>query len=172
MDKVKKNYLSAAIWPGIVLGLLSVIPIVNYVNFICCLWVIAGGVLAALIFKQETGDVKPGEGALSGFFAGLIGAVVQSVGMWILWYFFHENYLAMLYEIFQTAEFDPAAQEMMAKFINNPAIMFFGSLITAIITNSIFATLGGLLGASIFHKKQPDIDSTVESSKSDEIEES
>ena len=156
MGKAKKAYLSSALWPGIVLGLLSVIPIVNYVNFFCCLWIIGGGFLAALVFKQETGDVKTGDGALCGLIAGLIGAVVQAVGVGILWYFFHETYLSSLYEIFSQAEFDAAMQDMMAQMVSNPIIMVSLTLVSGIILNSIFATLGGIIGSAILHKKNID----------------
>ena len=93
MEKTKKPYFSSALWPGIILGLLSIIPIVNYVNFVCCLWVIAGGVLAAVVFKQEAGEIDVGKGAFVGFVAGMIGAVVQTIGTGVLWYFFKANYL-------------------------------------------------------------------------------
>jgi hypothetical protein len=38
--------LKPAIIGGVVLGLLSVIPFVNFANACCCLWAIVGGLLA------------------------------------------------------------------------------------------------------------------------------
>ncbi|MCK5833576.1 hypothetical protein KAH81_07895 [bacterium] len=170
MNKQKKPYFSSALWPGIVLGILSVIPIVNYVNLICCLWVIAGGVLSSLIFKQEFGDITPGQGAITGLIAGIVGAFVQAIGVGVLWYFFHENYLSNLYEIVSSAEFDIATQEMMAEVITNQWLMIAGSLIGGIMIYSVFALFGGLIGAAIFRKKKSSLSSESETKES-EIEE-
>lgn len=155
MSDNKKPYLSSALWPGIVLGLLSVIPYINLVNLFCCLWVVGGGFLASLVFKQENGSVSTGQGAIVGLFAGLIGSVVQAIGIGTLWYFFHESYLANLYELFGSAEFDAATQDMMASLITNPWFMMFGSLLLGIFVYTIFAVFGGIIGAAVFNRKAP-----------------
>ena len=36
-----------ALWGGVFIGVLSALPIVNFGNCCCCLWVICGGALAA-----------------------------------------------------------------------------------------------------------------------------
>ena len=154
MVKGKKPFLSSAIWPGIVLGLLSTIPYVNYGNCLCCLWIVGGGFLAALIFKQEWGSITPGEGAIVGLVAGLIGAAVQAVGAGILGYFFRDMYLSSLLEIYSAFEIDMAMQEMMANFIFNPVLLMTITLVSSLIANSIFATVGGLIGGAVFKEKQ------------------
>ncbi len=53
------------------------LPIVAAGNC-CCLWVVGGGVIAAYLFQQNhSAPITPGDGALVGLFAGLIGAFVQ-----------------------------------------------------------------------------------------------
>ena len=150
----KKPFLSSALWPGVVLGLLSVIPVVNYGNFFCCMWIIGGGVLATIIFKSENKSVTSGEGAIVGFIAGMIGAVVVAIGNGILWFFFHENYLANLKEVIDTGSFDPEMIDTVAGMINNPTLLIIFSLIGALIMNAIFSTFGGFLAASIMQKKE------------------
>ena len=58
------------------MGVLSALPLINAGNVCCCLWVVSGGVVAAYVLQQnQTAPITPGDGALVGLLAGLIGAV-------------------------------------------------------------------------------------------------
>ncbi len=73
----KPGYAQPALIGGVVLGVLSALPIVSVGNACCCLWVVAGGVIAAYLFQQnQHRPITPADGALVGLLAGLIGAVV------------------------------------------------------------------------------------------------
>src|SRR5215475_16153060 len=62
---------------GRVMGVLSSLPLINLGNLCCCLWVVSGGVVAAYLLQQnQTSPITPGDGALVGLFAGIIGAGV------------------------------------------------------------------------------------------------
>ncbi len=149
----KKPFLSSALWPGIILGLLSVIPIVNYGNIICCLWVLGGGALAAVVFNSETKRISTADGAKVGLLAGIIGAFVVAIGNGIMWFFFSENYLAGLNDVFKMGELDPAMIDMAADLINNPVLLITITLVSSLIMNSIFGALGGLIGATVLNRK-------------------
>ncbi len=153
MKTQSKPYLSSALWPGIVLGLLSAIPIINYGNLLCCIWVVGGGFLAALVFKQEYESIKPGEGAFVGLIAGIIGAIVTSIAAGIMWFFFGESYLANMSEVFSAGELDPAVFDMMIGLTSSPWLIVVVSLIIWALNNAIFATVGGLLGATFLKKR-------------------
>src|SRR5256885_5768798 len=74
------NKLKPAIIGGVVLGLLSVIPFVNWANLCCCLWAILGGALASYLYiKNSPVPATPGDGAILGAMAGLVGAVISVV---------------------------------------------------------------------------------------------
>jgi hypothetical protein len=76
----KPNYAQPAFIGGLVMGVLSALPLVSAGNLCCCLWVVGGGALAAYLLQQnESGAITPGDGALVGLLAGLIGAVVQTL---------------------------------------------------------------------------------------------
>jgi len=47
------NKLKPAVLGGLVVGILSAIPFVNYC---CCLWAIGGGLLAGMLYKGRTGS--------------------------------------------------------------------------------------------------------------------
>src|SRR5215510_4771252 len=71
------DFFKPAITGGLLLGVLSSIPLLSALNFLCCLWVQAGGGLATyLLDKQRPGRLKYSDGAFVGVFSGLIGAFV------------------------------------------------------------------------------------------------
>jgi hypothetical protein len=65
---------------GAVAGVLSSLPIIYLGNLCCCLWIIAGGVVAAYVMQQnQETPITPADGALVGLLAGIVGAVVALV---------------------------------------------------------------------------------------------
>jgi uncharacterized protein YqgC (DUF456 family) len=74
------NRLQPALFGGLFIGVLSALPIVNVGNCCCCLWVIAGGVLAVYLRQQNMPfQVTASEGVLVGLLAGIIGGVVAAI---------------------------------------------------------------------------------------------
>src|SRR2546427_5040357 len=60
---------------GLVMGVLSALPIISAGNLCCCLWIITGGLVAAYVLQQnQPTPITPGDGALVGLLAGLAGA--------------------------------------------------------------------------------------------------
>ncbi len=74
------NKLKPALIGGVLLGLLSAIPVVNLVNVCCCLWALIGGLLASYLYiKNSPVPASAGDGAILGALAGLVGAVIVVV---------------------------------------------------------------------------------------------
>ena len=72
--------LQPALWGGVFIGVLSALPIVNFANCCCCLWVLVGGALAAYLRQQNNPyQIDAAEGAIVGLMAGAIGGIVYSV---------------------------------------------------------------------------------------------
>ncbi len=72
--------LQPALWGGLFIGVLSALPLVNLGNCCCCLWVLAGGALAAYLRQQSLPyQIAAAEGALVGLMAGVVGAIVDTV---------------------------------------------------------------------------------------------
>jgi hypothetical protein len=146
--------LLPALLGGLFIGVLSSLPFVSAVNTCCCLWVVTGGMLATWLMQQNTPrPVTLGEGALVGLLAGLVASVV-----WIVWSLVGVFVLGVTpfdFAEFQRAmnesEMPPEAREALENL--SPGVVLAVGAVIWTIVSTIFATLGGLLGAALFKKK-------------------
>ena len=150
---------------GLVIGVLSSLPLISAGNICCCMWVVAGGAVAAYLLQQnQTAPIAPGDGALVGLFAGLIGACVGFVISVPLSLMMAPMQQAMMQRVLENAgDMPPAARQFLENFsAPRTAAGFLGQLAVRVVffgftlvVWSIFSTLGGLLGAAIFKKTPP-----------------
>src|SRR5437764_5030398 len=149
-DKMKPALIG-----GVVLGILSAIPFVNLPNLCCCAWAIAGGILAAhLYIKASPAPVRPGDGAVLGVLAGVVGAVLYLIIGVPLNYVTGNVMVGVLANMIASSNPDQAEALRMQ--------MASGSSIAGAIINGIiwmvlliiFATIGGLIGVAIFEKRK------------------
>jgi len=137
------NKLKPALLGGLVVGLLSAIPFINYC---CCIWAIGGGLLAGFLYiKNSPTPVPTGDGAIVGALAGVVGGLIYLViGL----------PLALVF----------GAAEMEAQFrrsgiqmpFSGTLLLVIGALIAAL-GLLVLATLGGLLSIPIFEKRKGDV---------------
>jgi hypothetical protein len=136
------NKLKPALLGGLVVGLLSAIPFINYC---CCIWSIGGGALAAYLYiKSSPMPVSMGDGAMVGGLAGVVGGIIYLViGLPI----------AILFGM-------AAMQEQLTRSgvelpFSGIALMIVSGIVGAIIL-AVLATLGGIIGVAIFEKRKGD----------------
>jgi hypothetical protein len=131
----------AALIGGLIAGILSAIPIVNYC---CCLWAIGGGVLAAFLYVKSTGaTLTPGGGASLGAVAGGIAAVVYLV-------------IGLPLNLLIGAAAVAGQMEQMERAgvsvpLSGIALVIVFMIIGAVLV-FLFTLLGGVIGAPIFGK--------------------
>jgi hypothetical protein len=149
------NKLKPALIGGVVLGLLSVIPFVNFVNICCCLWAILGGVLASHLYvKGSPTPTSTGDGAIVGALAGLVGAVIViiiGIPISILTSGLMTGFFLSLIEGINPSQAELMRQQMEAGQTVAGAIV--NGIILAVLL-VIFSTIGGLIGISIFEKRK------------------
>ena len=134
------NKLKPALLGGLIVGVLSAIPFINYC---CCIWSIGGGALAAFLYiKGSSVPVKTGDGAVVGGLAGVIGGIIYLV-------------IGLPLAIF----FGMAAME--AQLSNSGVHLPFSGMILMIVASlvgaiflALLATLGGVIGVAIFEKRK------------------
>jgi len=150
------NKLKPALIGGVVLGLLSVIPLVSVANLCCCLWAILGGMLATNLYvKSSPTPVSAGEGAVVGALAGVIGAVIYVIIGIPIAYAMGPTMRNMIVRLIENM--DPRQAEMMRQQFeaqgNAIAPLIIQGLIVAVLL-FLFAIIGGLLGVPIFEKRK------------------
>jgi hypothetical protein len=144
------------------MGVLSALPLVNLVNTCCCLWVVAGGVIAAYLLQQnQPAPVSAGDGAIVGFLAGLVGSLVMfllSIPIGMLIAPFEREMVERALSM--SANLPPELRRVLESygeprtdlgFIGQAILRIVAAFIFLVIS-SVFSTLGGLLGAAIFRK--------------------
>ena len=152
------NKLKPAVIGGVVLGLLSVIPFVNWANLCCCLWAILGGALASYLYiKNSPVPATPGDGAILGAMAGLVGAVISVVIGIPVSILMSGVMIGIVVRLMESI--NPSQAEMMRTQIEagqTVAGAIVNGLIVAVLL-VIFSTLGGLIGIPIFEKRKRDV---------------
>ena len=126
------NKLKPAIIGGVVIGLLSIIPIINLGNICCCLWAILGAIA----------------GAVGGVIVIILGIPISIVAGGIT----RELFVRLMESI------NPSQAEMIrAQMLSGLTVAreVVNGIVLAVCL-VIFSTLGGLLGVPIFEKRKRD----------------
>ncbi len=134
------NKIKPALLGGLIVGVLSAIPIVNYC---CCIWTIAGGALAAFLYiKSSPTPVTVGDGAVVGGLAGVFGGIIYLIiGLPIALFF---SMAAMQDQLDRTGVNLP---------LSGTLLMIVAGIIGAIVL-ALLTMLGGIIGVAIFEKRK------------------
>jgi len=149
------NKLKPALIGGVLLGLLSAIPVVNLVNICCCLWALIGGLLASYLYiKNSPVPARAGDGAILGALAGLVGAVIVvviGIPISIIAGGITRELLIRLIENVNPGQAEAIRIQMEAGS-TIPGAILNGIILAVLLV--IFSTIGGLLGVPIFEKRK------------------
>lgn len=149
------NKVKPALIGGVLLGLLSAIPFVNFINVCCCFWAILGGLIASFIYiKNSPTPVSPSDGAIVGTLAGIIGAAIYIViGIPI-----NIALRGTMNEVFiNIMERVNPAQVEMTRRIMEADVTVWSTIIQGIILAFlmiVFSIVGGLIAVPIFEKRK------------------
>ena len=154
--------LQPALLGGVFIGVMSALPIINFGNCCCCLWVLAGGALAVYLRQQNSPNaIDASEGALMGLLAGLIGGVIGAllaIPIQMMFGPMQQEWMSRI--LAGNEDMPPEAREMAERMMAGQAFVLIGAVINIIIS-VIFGMLGGLLGVAIFKKSAPPQPPTV-----------
>jgi len=141
---------------GVVIGLLSSIPIVSIGNVCCCLWVVLGGLLTTYLDQQRRPEpIETADAVLGGLVAGLIGSVISCAISAAIF----AATGALVQESIRNAiegnsQIPPEWRDRIVGFTAHGGMMVIIFAITVPVY-AIFAMLGALLGVAFFKKKTP-----------------
>lgn len=147
---------------GLIVGVLSVIPLVSAGNLCCCLWAWVGGAVAAkILIGNSPNPVTIAEGAKIGALAGGLGAFIRVfIGLpvelvtlpWQLRLaekFANDSGNARLQEFLK-----PVLEQLQTQSVGEQIIgMLPGTLIGGIVLLG-FTVLGAIVGVKLFEKRQ------------------
>jgi hypothetical protein len=156
----KPNKLLPAIYGGAIMALISAIPVLNFVNCLCCAGVMFGGFMAVFFYQKDLKSGMPllssSDGVVLGLLAGLFGAILGSILDAIILLTVGNVGGQMLYGILEssgvTEQMPPDALEQMRQGIESSGFNPISVFVTFII-DPLFGLFGGLIGYSIYKPK-------------------
>jgi hypothetical protein len=148
-----------ALFGGLFIAVLSLLPFVRAGNYCCCLWVVVGGLLAAYVTQQNhPWPITLGDGLRAGALAGLTGAVLAlAAGMAIDLFYgdWASRYGADLLEAYPDGSAELRAQR---RALTHDRGMLVATALFAVLYVAVdvtFAAIGGLVGVLFFKKPAP-----------------
>lgn len=158
----KPGKFRPSLFGGVIMGVLSVIPMVSSLNCVCCAWVLLGGALSVFFYSKDvTPSMSPltnGDAVQLGALSGLFGAIVAGI----------LSFFSMVVFQFNTMNVDQW-NEMMEKvpaesqaileslqwIVTSPALLAVIAFVAYLVIFPIFGLLGGLIGFALFKPKAP-----------------
>lgn len=154
----KPDRILPALYGGIVMTVLVVVPGLNLINCLCCAGILLGGFGAVFFYKNEfTPDTPPytaGDCMAVGAIAGLAGAVISTIVSSIMVLLFGNFMLefAMQWIDQQGIQLPGEIQNVLNQALDEGVtiISILGDLLLALMIYPIFGMLGGLIGYAVY----------------------
>jgi hypothetical protein len=159
-----EKMLKPAVTGGVLLGILSAIPVINFFNCFCCAWIIGGGVLAAYMYvKDSPVPVSLGSGVLLGLLTGVIGGIVNAVFSVPLHFLLSGGSMGFVEQIRDALDRLPNippetrdAFQVLAERGSADVLFWIFNLLFWIVISCLFAMVGGAIGVAVFEKRKTD----------------
>ena len=142
---------------GAFIGVLSALPIISVGNLFCCLWIVGGGVIAAYLMQQSHPvAISLQDGAVGGFFAGIVGAfvyVIVAVPVQLLMAPIQRRVAQGILDA--AGAIPPELRDLledMSSGVGGAIVGLMFMFFVLLVLGAIFATLGGVVGALMFRR--------------------
>jgi hypothetical protein len=153
---MRASLTQPAVIGGLVGGVLSALPLIAGGNLCCCLWIVSGGAVAAYVLQQNQSlPIAPGDGALVGLLAGVIGAFVYLVLSIPINLLMTPMERVLFERLSETMSSMPPEFREYARNSMSAGVRLALGFVLMLVLGAIFSTIGGWLGALIFRKKAP-----------------
>jgi hypothetical protein len=160
----KPSKLMPALYGGIIMGVISGIPFLNFVNCLCCAGVMFGGFMAVFFYKKDLLPEHPPLassdgvqlGALAGVFGAIISTIITAVIVFTIGNVGGEAMSKMILDLYDQMgildQMPPDAIEQMEQGMMDSGLSAT-SLIISLVTSVVFGLVGGLIGYAVFKPK-------------------
>jgi hypothetical protein len=144
------------------MGVLSALPLIGAANACCCLWFVIGGLIASYTLQQDQSTpITPGDGAMVGLLAGLLGAVVATLVSIPIDLVMGPMSREMLRGLAESNDLPPNIRGLIENMLQNNAgavgfvLARAAAFVMYVLLGGFFSTLSGLLGAVLFSRRTP-----------------
>lgn len=156
------DFVRPAIAGGTFLGLLSSLPLVSAGNCLCCMWIVGGGSIAAIMLQRQNPqrNLALGDGAFAGVTSGVFGALVASmvsipikvVSARIL----ESNQASIEEALGRLPELDGPMRDLLIRVLSPEVslVTVLATLISNLIFFALFAMAGGILTVAVLNRKK------------------
>ena len=153
------DFIQPALTGGMFLGVLSTLPFIGAANVCCCMWVLlGGGIGAVLLLKQRPSGITYGDGAFVGVLCGLFGAVIGTIvhiPVQIIQARVLTSQQQQIEQIFRQYGVEGPMKDWMLRIVSGEVsvgtVLFF--FFTNLLMWSLFAMIGGILTVAIMNKR-------------------
>jgi hypothetical protein len=149
-----------------VMVFLSLFPVLNLLNLLCCAGIIIGGASGTWYYAKQLEkigeSIQNKDGIMIGLLAGIISAIIYVIFSTMIIMISKQNPVEMVYQFTQQYGVNiPPESERMLKTVRDEysqngfsTIMIGVELFSRIVSHCIFGPIGGLLVASIINKRR------------------
>jgi hypothetical protein len=156
----KPDKFLPALYGGIIMGLLSAIPVLSFVNCLCCAGIMLGGLMAVYFYKKQlTDEMDPmtsSDGLALGVFAGLFGATASVILSGLIFLVAGDINSQLILRILDSSgvlnNMPPDARAQMEQNMGRQGFSII-NVVASFIISPLFGLLGGLIGYGVFRKK-------------------
>lgn len=158
--------MTAVIIATIVMVVMSLFPVLNLINLLCCAGIILGGASGTFYYARQLEKngmmIKNKDGIMIGLLAGIISAILYVIFSTLFIMLSKQNPVEMIYKMSDQYGFrwPPESERILKQVFEEyrtkgfSVIMISVELVSRIISHCIFGPVGGLLVASIFNKRR------------------
>ncbi len=160
----RPSKLIPAIYGGIIMGVISSVPFLSFVNCLCCAGILFGGFMSVFFFKKDlTTEMDPLSssdalqlGAMSGVMGAIVSNVLSALVMLAVGNLAGEALYKGIVGIYDSLgllnQFPPDALEKMQTGMTQSRLSAI-TIFFSFIIDPLFGLLGGLIGYSVFRVK-------------------
>jgi hypothetical protein len=154
----KPNMVMPALYGGIIIGVISGIPFLNWINCCCCAGILLGGALSVFFYKNDLTEGMPlltsGDaiqlGALAGVFGAVVGTILTAAFVSTIGNVSGEAMIDFMDRFRDSVP--PGTLEQMEDSLREGDLSPVGIVMTFVV-DTVFGLLGGLIGYALFKPK-------------------
>ena len=156
----KPDKFLPALYGGIIMGVISGVPLLGIVNCLCCAGIMFGGFMSVYFYKKQlTAEMDPmtssdamGLGAFSGIFGAIVAIILSGLFILLMGNVTGEIVKKILESTNALNNMPPEARDQMEQSLEQTGLSII-SVVANFIMHILFGFLGGLIGYAVFKKK-------------------